>query len=78
MSESPARRRRSHTLSTCPCSLWMPRAFTLVEMLVVIAVIALLIALLLPALSKARQAAQRAQCLSNLRSLEMAQTLYAA
>jgi prepilin-type N-terminal cleavage/methylation domain-containing protein/prepilin-type processing-associated H-X9-DG protein len=43
--------------------------FTLVELLVVIAIIAVLISILLPALSKARQAAQFAACMNNLRQL---------
>lgn len=43
------------------------RAFTLVELLVVIAIIAVLIALLLPALSRARAQARTIQCESNLR-----------
>ena len=38
------------------------RAFTLVELLVVIAIIAILIALLLPAVQSAREAARRAKC----------------
>ena len=53
-------------------------AFTLVELLVVVGIITVLIGTLLPALSKARAASYRAKCLSNLRSMAIAQTLYAA
>jgi prepilin-type N-terminal cleavage/methylation domain-containing protein/prepilin-type processing-associated H-X9-DG protein len=54
------------------------RAFTLVELLVVMGLISIMISLLLPVVGKARAAARSTACLSNVRQLGMAWQLYTA
>src|SRR5580658_1309841 len=51
-------------------------AFTLVELLIVIAIIAILAALLLPALTQAKSQAKSAYCKNNLRQIGMALNMY--
>jgi prepilin-type N-terminal cleavage/methylation domain-containing protein/prepilin-type processing-associated H-X9-DG protein len=50
--------------------------FTLIELLVVIAVIAILAALLLPALAKSKEQSLGIKCISNLRELTLAWSMY--
>ena len=60
-----------------PCASSVPRsAFTLTELLVVIAVIAILAGLLLPSLSGSKDSSRRVQCESNLRQMGVAAYLY--
>jgi prepilin-type N-terminal cleavage/methylation domain-containing protein/prepilin-type processing-associated H-X9-DG protein len=63
-----------------PCRSSRPaasRAFTLVELLTVIAIIGILAAIIIPATGKVRQSARAVQCASNLRQLQLANIAYA-
>lgn len=54
------------------------KAFTLVELLIVIAIIALLLDMLIPALRGARDAARRAVCANNIRQNVLSLLIYAS
>jgi len=54
------------------------RAFTVIELLVVISIIALLIAILLPSMGKAREASRRVVCAANLHQTGTAHLAWAA
>lgn len=52
------------------------RAFTLIELLIVVAIIALLISIILPGLQGAREAAKRAKCLAHLKNIATGTAAY--
>lgn len=65
---------------SCPTvfTLWRTRAFSLLELMVVVAVIALIAALLLPGVAGIKARAQGAYCLNNLRQWGNATHLFAS
>ncbi len=69
--------RRSFSIINRQSSIINSAGFTLIELLVVIAIISLLLAVFVPAMRTARERGQRAVCLSNLKHLTIAWTLYA-
>jgi prepilin-type N-terminal cleavage/methylation domain-containing protein/prepilin-type processing-associated H-X9-DG protein len=54
------------------------KAFTMVEILIVVGIIAVLVAIVVPTISQAKRAGKRSVCLSNERQLAMAMSAYCA
>src|SRR5690242_13017191 len=74
MSVTPANRVRPVVSNSHPKS---GRAFTLVELLVVISIIAILASLIIPAMARAKARAQGSICLNNTKQLSVAWIVYA-
>jgi len=66
--------RKSSTAN--PASL--PRAFSLIELLIVIAIIGILAAMILPALARSKESVRAAACVNNMHQLAVASMVYTA
>jgi len=63
---------------SCPAINETRRAFTLTELLMVIAIIGIVVVLLSPALSSATRKMKQINCLNNVRQLTLASSVYAS
>src|SRR5262245_59484908 len=67
--ERKSQRMQTRHALLIPCFRTLRRAFTLVELLTVIAIIGILVAMLMPAINIAREAARQSACTNNLRQI---------
>ena len=70
--------RPANPMQLAPHPLSSRRAFTLVEVLTVVAVIGILAAILIPVVGKVRESARASRCVANLRTLASAHAMYRA